>query len=117
MSLNDWTLIGEEDKNRLGAELNDLEVSATDDLAGIKKLINYQYVISNKLKRIETEIKELAKDQEEEEEPGKEDGFVVKTINLPKQLSSTDEIVAVIKQLEEFRTELEKGLKIKIIWQ
>ena len=119
MSLNEWTMLGEEYKNRLGSELNNLEVVATNNLAGMKKLIKDQYVISAELKRIEAEIKALAERQEDEEDPGggEDDDIVIKTINLPKQVLSGEEIQAVIKQLEEVCGELEKGLKIKISWQ
>lgn len=123
MSLYEWTLLGEEDKNKLGAEINDLEVVSTNDLVGIKKLIKDQYVISAELKRIEAEIKELAKRQEEADIPGGGDNgegegdITIRTVNLPRQNSSSKDIQLVINQLEEIRGDLEKGIKIKIIWQ
>ena len=119
MNLHDWTMLAEEDKNRLGAELNSLAVTDANDLSSIKKLINDQFVISLELKRIESEIRELARQQDEDDDTGGGEGgdTVVKTVNLPRQVATLEEIQSFITQLEEVRMELEQGLKIKIIWQ
>jgi len=114
MSLHEWNLLGEEDKNRLGAELEKLEVAASNDLGGIKKLIKDQYVISAELKRIEQEIYDLA---EPPPPPPPEPDEEEKILVLPSQRPSPEELMSFIKQLEEARSELEKGQKIKIIWQ
>ena len=114
MSLHEWTMLGEEDKNRLGTELNELGIAATNDLAGMKKLIKDQYVISAELKRIEKEIYALA---EPPPEPPPQPDEEEKVMVLPSQRPSPKELVAFIQQLEEARVGLEKGQKIKIIWQ
>ncbi len=119
MGLFEWGMLGEEDKNRIGIELNGLKIEAKDNLAGMKKLINDQYVIHAELKRIEVEIKTLAAHENEEEEPDGEepDDVVLKTVKLPRKISTSEDIRQVIRQLEEVCGELEKGTKINIIWQ
>ncbi len=117
-SLHQWSLLGEEDKNRLGAELDGLEVSAATDLDGIKKIINDQFAINTELKRIEEEIRNLAEQQvpsggeNDDREPDK-----VKTISLPRQITSPEQMDSIINQLEQARQALVEGLKITITWQ
>ena len=60
-NLPEWGLLGTDDKVRLVAELESLSVDDSNDLNGIKKLINDGYLFANELSRIEKEIKALGR--------------------------------------------------------
>jgi len=114
--LPEWGLLGTDDKVRLVAELETLTVEVSADLNGIKKLINDGYLFAIELSRIENEIKALAEKVGEEDENG--DASVVDVIlDAPKLVSSEDMLNDLIQKLQELKTQLKKGITIKITWR
>jgi hypothetical protein len=55
----EWNELGQDDRVRLAGELDALRVEATQDLAGLKQLINNRYALDSELQRIRQEIQAL----------------------------------------------------------
>jgi len=113
MSLPEWAVLGVDDKNRLGAELVALTLTATDDLAGLRKLINDQLFLEKKLKQIEAEIKKLV----EEAPPEGDEHTFIEEIAVPKSFSSLAELNDFITTLEQLRDKLTDGVTLIIKWK
>lgn len=117
-NLPEWSLLGAEDKTRVGVELDALKVEASMDLNGIDKLLNDSYYFNNELERIEKEIIALV-------EPGGGGGsgeprgedVVDVTMDAPKMITSAESLNELIQKLESLKAQLKEGLIIKITWR
>ncbi len=110
--------MGVEDKARVGSELDALTVDATVDLNGIRKLLNDSYFFNSELERIEKEIKALSLSGDDGGEGGFEgEEFVDVTLDVPKIITSADNLDELIRKLESLKAQLDEGLTLKITWR
>jgi hypothetical protein len=120
-SMPEWMKIGEEEQALLSARFDQLRITVPEDLEGIRKLLNHQYAITTELDRIREEIRELAKRREPSPEPpqpgGRRKPCVNVEITLPKEITSTEEIEALIAQVEKLRGQLAEFERVIVKWQ
>jgi hypothetical protein len=115
--LSEWSLLGTEDKARLGEELDAITVKADGDLNGLKKLINDDYFVSSEISRIENEIKNLAAAREDDESGNGDNQLIEVSIDVPTIVASTDVLTDLIQRLEDLKNQLQEGKSIKINWR
>lgn len=113
MSLPEWLLIGSDDRIRLGAEMDALTFSVTNDVTGLQKLFKDQVYISSRLSKIEAEIKELGIISD----PGRDEHTITEEIVTPKKFSSMNELNDFITTLEQLRDKLSDGVTLIIKWK
>lgn len=113
-SMFEWTKLGAEQQNAFSERLDKLKITVTEDLDGIRKLLNHQFTISTELERIKAEIRVLTKPKEN---GGTKKPSVEMTISLPKEISSVEEVDDAIAELEKVRVQLNEYEKVTIKWQ
>lgn len=109
----EWPRMGQEDAARLSDALDRLTIEADENLAGLQRIINSRYVLSESLARIEAEIRALAQPGE----PPENGGGGELELHLPAILSSVDELERILGELASIKAELAAGKKIRIIWR
>lgn len=113
-SMPEWMRLGTEHQDAFSARLDKLNITGTEDLDGIRKLLNHQFTISTELERIKAEIRELSKPKEIN---GGRKPSTEMTIALPKEISSVEEVDAVISELEKVRVQLNEYERVTVKWQ
>jgi len=108
--LSEWTVLGAEDKARLGNELSGLKIEDVTGLTGLKRIISDQFSINNDLYRIEQEIRSSVIPPNVDEQETIE-------VNLPHGVLKFETIEALISQLEEVKNRLKDNEEIRIIWK
>lgn len=111
--LPDWPELTQEERGNAVARLEALELTASHDLSGLKKLLAQDYDISSTIEDLKRLIKSQAQerhrqefDEEAEKLKGKEAGKLSKSIAVPSKLSSALELDALILQLNELKAQL-----------
>lgn len=113
-SMPEWTRLGTEQQDAFSARLDKLKITVSEDLDGIRKLLNHQFTISTELERVKAEIRELTKPKDN---GGTKKPSMEMTISLPKEISSVEEVDAAIGELEKVRVQLTEYEKVTIKWQ
>ncbi len=116
-SLPEWMKLGEEIQNQFSARFDKLRLNVSEDLDGIRRLLNHQYTISTELERIRDEVRKLGKPTEPPPNGGGRKPATEVAITLPKEISSGQEIDTLITELEKLRLQLGEFEKITIKWQ
>lgn len=114
--LPEWSRLGTEDKARIGADLDKLANTVDPNIAGLRRLINQQFLITRELQRLEAEIKKLGTPKEI---PGKEPSGEVEievTLSAPMSFRSIEELESFLANLQEVRNRLSEGKKVNIKW-
>lgn len=118
----EWALLGAEDRDRLGAELDALVVaSATPDLDGLRKRMADEYLFGKEIERIQREMEKLVRetpppDDGDDEFPGGGNVMSV-SLEVPRQVDSPEALDDLIRELEALKARLEPGLSILIRWR
>ena len=106
----EWSELTQEEHGNCLSELDNLKQDATSDLTGIQKLVNAQFVISEKAADLKRHIQELGtrrkRERHEEEKAKAKKGGKTKlerSVSVPGTITSTDKLTEVIRQLEEVR--------------
>ena len=112
--LPEWASLTQEDRSNAVAQLEALALTATEDLAGLKKLLARDYEIGSTIEELRRSIKNQHQErlrQELEEGAGrdrvKEPKRFARSIPLPTKLSSAGDLDALILQLNELKAQLE----------
>ncbi|HEB09728.1 MAG TPA: BREX system P-loop protein BrxC [Spirochaetales bacterium] len=112
-SLPEWSIIGEDERIAFGERLDRLEVTCTSDLQGMKKLIGDGLYFSGEMSSVEGELNQRVGDiQIGEFTETKDYTFSY----LPDEITSFQEIDEIIKHLQELKSLLARGVKLKIRW-
>jgi len=113
-SLPEWSIIGEDERISFGERLDRLEVSCSPDIQGLKELIGDQLYLSGELSSVESELKKRGAElQKGEIAETREYTFSY----LPKEITSFQDIDEIIKRLQELKSLLKRGVKLKINWK
>ncbi len=111
----DWALLGTEDKERLSAELDKLQLSTPPQgLKGLKSLLNRQWDIQQGFQRVESEmtliVQRLKKLKEDE-------GGESRSVPLPRGRVTLPQLQNLLARLTEIETLLKDGKSVDIEWQ
>ena len=115
-SLPEWSRLGTEDKVRIGGELDRLAITVDLNIAGLRRLINQQFIITRELQRLEAEIRELGTPKKIPDEGGGEEVVVEVTLSAPTSFGAIEELDDFLAKIQEIRKQLTEGRKVTIKW-
>ncbi len=120
--LPEWTELTREEQNDMLAKIEDLQVEVTQNLQGLKQLVNQEFVAHSRLSEMKRRIVQQGQQRqkhriEEEKEKAKKDGKtkITRTVKLPSAVSSADQLNTLIQQLKDLKNELEIYTDIEVI--
>jgi hypothetical protein len=112
----EWGRLGLEDQTQFSNRLDKLRITCPADLAGLKKLLNHQYVLTRELEQIKAAIKECAKPKPPADNGKLEECYEV-TLTLPAELTSVEQAEALIAEIEKLKPKFQQYVKIRITWK
>ncbi len=111
--LSEWTELTQQEQNNLLADLEKLTVTASEDLSGLRLLVNQEYAIQTQVQDIKQRIQRIGQQRlqdklREEQEQGKKEGKkkISRTLNPKHQITSIADLDALIAELQQLRGEL-----------
>ena len=120
--LSEWTELTQEEQNDMLAKLENLQIEVTQDLQGLKQLINQEFVAHSRLSDLKSRIIQQGQRRrkqrlEDEREKAKKEGKtkITRTVKLPSAVSSADQLNTLIQQLKDLKNELELYTDIEVI--
>ncbi len=111
--LSEWSELTQQEQNNLLADLEKLAVTASEDITGLRSLVNQEYTIQNQVQDIKNRVREtgqqrlqdkLREEQERVIAEGKKK--ISRTFNPKQQITSITELDALIAELQQLRREL-----------
>ena len=119
-----WQELGQDERSRLLAQVEELAIEGTPDLGGLRTLLNQEYTIQKHVSELEKEVARLAEERQrqrldEEREKAKKEGRkkLTRTITVPASLSNQESLDDLIRQLQLLRTELSLYSDIEVTVQ
>ena len=112
----EWSRLGLDDQTQFSNRLDKLRITVTPDLAGLKKLLGHQYVLTSELEQIKAAIKECAKPKPPPDNGKLEECYEV-TLTIPAELTSPDQADALIAEIEKLKPKFQQYVRIRIKWQ
>ena len=115
-SLPEWLRLGTDVQSTLSAQLENLRVTAGDDLQSLKSLLGQAYRISVGLGRIRTEVLQLGTPPPIPEPTENEDKKNPKdvTVAIPETFTAVDQVDAIIEALQKIRLSVATGTPVKL---
>lgn len=121
--LPDWTDLSLEEQQNALESVEKLAGSAAQDLAGLRELLNREYVIHNRLSAMKHEIAELGRERRQQhalEANGAgvrmtKEGKAQKTMTLPVTITSLSRLDAIIQELQLLRSDFAHYGEIQIV--
>ena len=112
--LPEWAQLTQEVQNNVLADLEKLAVTASEDLNGLRTLVNQEYTIQSQVQDIKRRIQEIGQKRlqerlREEQEQAKIEGKkkISRTLNLKQKISSISDLDVLITELQQLRGELQ----------
>jgi len=109
----EWTVLTQAEQLQSLAQLDALVAAATHDLAGLKKLLNQDYVIQNQVRELKKQIVDIGRKRQferlkEEKEKAEREGRskITRCMSMPPRVTSTAELDVLIQQLQALKNEL-----------
>lgn len=112
--LSEWTELTQQEQNNLLADLEQLEVEASEDLNGLQTLVNQDYSINNTIQDLKLRIQRIGRErlqekvkqeQEQAVQEGKPKRMQRKLSSKPR-ITSINELDTLISELNRLRGEL-----------
>jgi hypothetical protein len=119
--LPEWQELTQEERGNTASQLDELEVSATHDLEGLKRLLSRDFEISSTLEDLRRFIQStgqgrIRKRVEDEREKNKKQGAekLEKAVKIPARITSAASFDPLIQQLQELKAESELYTEIDV---
>ena len=119
--LTEWMELSPEEQNIMLGNVEELQIETTQDLSGLKKLINQDFVILSRSTEFKDRIVQKGQSRrkqrlEEEKEKAQEAGKtkISRTICLPSAVNSVEQLNELIQQLNVLKTELDLYSDIEV---
>ena len=119
----EWKELTDQEQNNLLADLDTLSSEASDDLVGLRILVNQEYTIQSQLQDLKDRVEKigqqrLQKKLKEEQEKAKKAGKkkITRSIHHPKALTSLNDLDALIRELQSIRGELQHAHAFELIF-
>jgi hypothetical protein len=110
----EWKELTQQEQNNLLADLEKLTITASEDLAGLRLLVNQEYSIQSQLQDIKGRIERIGQQRlqdklrEEQDKAGKEGKKkITRTLQPKAHITSMADLNQLITQLEQLRGELQ----------
>jgi hypothetical protein len=108
-----WPELSQEEQQNTLGELENLQISVTSDLAGLKLLLNQDYILQSQVAALTGQINKLAGQRrlerlEAEKEKALKEGKqkISRTLRLPARVENVAQLEELIRQLQAIRTDL-----------
>jgi len=110
----EWQVIGGPEQERFAAELDALQVAVEPTLDGIHQCLNARYPLQQRVTIIQKKMMELAAERDESAGGGEQETstWVENEFTLPYQVTSADELDALIQKLQELKTRFKDYARI-----
>ncbi len=120
-ALPGWQEFTQEEQNSILAQLDSLKKESTGDLAGLKQLINQEFVIHSRLNEMKERIMKDGRERqhrrlEEDKKVLIADGKrkIQEVFKFPKSLTSTSELDELIQQLQNLKNQIALYSEIEV---
>ncbi|MCG7951159.1 MAG: BREX system P-loop protein BrxC [Candidatus Thiodiazotropha endolucinida] len=120
--LSEWPELTQQEQNNLLADLERLAVTASEDLAGLRLLVNQEYAIQSQVQDIKQRIQRIGQQRlqdklREEQERAIAEGKkkISRTLNPKAQITSLAELDALIAELQQLRGELKYAHEFELV--
>jgi hypothetical protein len=114
LRIAEWKELTQQEQNNILADLEKLAVTASEDLAGLRTLVNQEYSIQTQLQDLKNRIQRIGQQRlqdklrEEQAEVVKEGKKkITRSLQPKKRITSMAELNQLITQLEQLRGELQ----------
>ena len=108
-----WSELGRDEQSQVLNQLDGITVEATEDLAGIKKLLNQSFTVRSQIDAIREGIIKTARERqlarlEEERKEAKKAGQtkLSRSVNIPATINSAADLEELIRSLQALKAEL-----------
>lgn len=113
LRLEEWVELTQEEQQNLLAELDQLQVTVTEDLSGLKKLLARDYDINSTLDELKRSIQKTGLERQRQRQKSEQASNwkenrpkLVKSIAVPVTIASSQDLDELIRQLQELKSEL-----------
>lgn len=120
--LSEWPELTQQEQNNLLADLEKLALTASEDLTGLRMLVNQEYAIQSQVQDIKQRIQRIGQQRlqdklREEQEQAIAEGKkkISRTLNPKQQITSIAELDALIAELQQLRGELKYAHEFELI--
>ena len=120
--LSEWPELTQQEQNNLLADLEKLAVTASEDLSGLRLLVNQEYAIQSQVQDIKQRIQRIGQQRlqdklREEQEQAIAEGKkkISRTLNPKQQITSIAELDALIAELQQLRGELKYAHEFELL--
>ncbi len=108
-----WAELGRDEQSQVLSQVDEITVISTEDLAGIKKLLNQSFVVRSQIDEIRNGIIKTAHERqmsrlEEERKEAKKSGQtkLSRSVNIPATISCAADLEELIRTLQALKAEL-----------
>ena len=119
--LSEWVELTQEEQNDMLGKVEELQIETTQDLSGLKKLINQNFVILSRSNEFKDRIVQKGQKRrmqrlEDEKEKAKKAGKtkISRIVNLPSALNSVEQLNELIQRLNVLKNELDLYSDIEV---
>ncbi|MQX52357.1 BREX system P-loop protein BrxC [Alcanivorax sediminis] len=120
--LSEWPELTQQEQNNLLADLEKLAVTASEDLTGLRLLVNQEYAIQSQVQDIKQRIQRIGQQRlqdklREEQEKAIAEGKkkISRTLKPKPQITSIAELDALIAELQQLRGELKYAHEFELV--
>jgi len=109
----EWKELTSQEQNNLLADLEALKIEVSQDLSGLRDLVNQDYTTQKLILDLKSRIKKIGqqrlqeKVKEEQEEAKKTGKKITRKMTAKRQITMISDLDELIKELQEFRSELQ----------
>lgn len=119
----EWKELTGQEQNNLLADLETLACEATEDLDGLRVLVNQEYIIQSRLQDLKASVQKRGQQRmqeklKEEQEKAKKAGLkkITRQLKPQKQITTLDDLDELIRNLQQIRGELRYAHEFELIF-
>ena len=121
-TIAEWQELTQQEQHTVFADLESLSIPVSEDLIGLRKLVNQDYSIQNQLQEIKRNIKRTSQQRlkaklDEEQEVQKQEGktLITRNIQAKAYITNMTDLNQLITQLEQLRGELRHAEEFELL--
>jgi hypothetical protein len=114
--LYEWVELTHEEQSQALAQLEELALTVSEDLSGMKRLLSQEYTIQHQVGVLKREIADLGRQRQLERRKEIKDGEKFKsTVQIPLRITSAEELEDLIQQLQTLKNQMALYADIEVI--
>ncbi|WP_277484618.1 BREX system P-loop protein BrxC [Catalinimonas alkaloidigena] len=118
--IDEWKELTAQEQNELLADVEALASDATEDLSGLRELVNQDYAIQSQLQDLKVRVQRIGhqrlqeKLKEEQEKAKKEGKKIARHLNSQKRITKLEDLDELIRELQQIRGELQYANEFEV---